>query len=53
VLVTVSGAATYVTITASTTDMGDMGNVYTHVTLTFDASCVGQRAHVLVLGQGF
>lgn len=53
VLVTVSGAATHVTISATTTPMGDMGNVYTHVELVFDAACVGRRAHVLVIGQGF
>jgi hypothetical protein len=53
VLVTVSGAPTNVTITASPTSMGDLGSVYTNVQLTFDAGAVGKRAHVMVIGQGF
>lgn len=53
VLVTVSGAPTNVTIAATPTTVGDLGNVYTNVKLTFDAAAVGKRAHVLVIGQGF
>lgn len=53
VLITVNGAPTNVTITATPAAMGDFGEVYTHILVQFDASAVGKRASILVLGQGF
>lgn len=53
VLVTVSGGATSVTITATPDVVAGVGEVYTHVLLTFPAELVGLRASVAVLGQGF
>lgn len=53
VLITVNGAPTNVTITATPQAMGDLGNVYTHIQVQFDAAAVGKRASILILGQGF
>lgn len=53
VLVTVSGGPTHVTITSTPSAVAGLGEVYSHVDLTFDAAQVGLRAHVAVLGQGF
>lgn len=53
VLVTVSGGPTIVTTTAAPEAVAGHGEVYTHVLLEFDASVVGLRASLAVLGQGF
>jgi len=50
VLVTVSGAATFVTITSIPEAVAGLGEVYARVQLTFPASAIGLRAHVWIAG---
>lgn len=49
-LVTVSGAPTEVTITSPAEAVAGLGEVHTHVVLTFPAALVGKRANVWVAG---
>jgi hypothetical protein len=50
VLVTVQGAPTDVDWTSDPEAVAGLGEVHTHVQLTFDAGAVGQRASVWVAG---
>jgi len=49
-LVTVSGGPTNVTITSPAEAVAGLGEVHTHVVLTFLAGAVGLRANVWVAG---
>jgi hypothetical protein len=48
VLVTVSGGPTEVTWTSPAEEVGGLGEVHTHVVLTFPAELVGMRAGVWI-----
>jgi len=51
VLVTVLGAPTDVAATLNSTALDGIGNVYSSVTLTFQAGAVGKRFSLLVAGE--
>lgn len=50
VMVTVQGAPTNVNWTSPPEEVAGLGEVHTHVVLTFDAGAVGKRASVWVAG---
>lgn len=50
ILVTVLGEVTNVNATLNSTALNGVGNVYTSVTLTFQAAAVGKRFSLLIAG---
>lgn len=50
VLVTILGAPTDVDATLNSTAIDGIGNAYTSITLTFQASAVGKRFSLLIAG---
>lgn len=50
ILVTILGAITEVNATLNSTALDGIGNVYTSLTLTFQAAAVGKRFSLMVAG---
>lgn len=50
ILVTVLGEVTNVAATLNSTALDGIGNVYTSVTLTFQAAAVGKRFSLMITG---